>query len=171
MAKPIHNTIKQALHTAEGLYHRLVLLVGPSGTGKTAALQAIAKEYDTAIINVNLTLAKGLLELTEKRRALRVPEILDRLARQTGPLVILDNLEILFDMSLQQDPLRLLQGVSRNQTVVASWNGTMHANQLLYAEIGHPEYRTYEHADAVMVPMHDSPITTSDNNNQQAERV
>jgi hypothetical protein len=43
-------------------------------------------------------------------------------AAQAG-LVLLDNIELLFDVHLKQDPLRLLQGLSRNKTVVATWNG------------------------------------------------
>jgi len=38
-------------------------------------------------------------------------------------VVLLDNVEVLFDVSLKQDPLRLLQGLSRNKTVVAAWSG------------------------------------------------
>ena len=38
--------------------------------------------------------------------------------------MLLDHLEILFDPALEQDPLRLLQGVSRDRTVVAAWPGT-----------------------------------------------
>jgi hypothetical protein len=67
--------------------------------------------------------------------------------------VVLDNLEILFDKDLKQDPLRLLQGLSRNRAVVASWNGSMTSGRLLYAETGHPEYRSYNAVDALIVSM------------------
>ena len=39
-------------------------------------------------------------------------------------MVLLDNTEILLDPALEQDSGRLLQLVSRNRTIVASWNGT-----------------------------------------------
>jgi hypothetical protein len=38
MAEPIHDKIKRSLQAAEGLYHRLVLLVGEIGSGKIGAL-------------------------------------------------------------------------------------------------------------------------------------
>ena len=41
MAEPIHDTLKRALQTADGLYHRLVLLVGEAGSGKTDVLRAV----------------------------------------------------------------------------------------------------------------------------------
>lgn len=67
--------------------------------------------------------------------------------------MVLDNLEILFDKDLQQDPLRLLQSISRNRAVVASWNGSINSGRLLYAEPGHPEYRSYDTVDALIVSM------------------
>lgn len=168
MAEPIHDKIKRSLQTAEGLYYRLVLLVGETGSGKTGVLRNIAEEFGSSVVNVNLALSSKLLELTAKQRSLRLPEILetviggkgqvarngeDMLVPNPSPLVpvVLDNTEILFDKDLKQDPLRLLQGLSRNRAVVASWNGTMKSGRLLYAETGHPEYRSYDSVDALVV--------------------
>jgi len=159
MAEPIHDKIKHSLQVAEGLYHRLVLLVGETGSGKTNALRDVAEAFGTSIININLALSGELLELTAKQRALRVPAILAQIADQAQPLVVLDNLEILFDKDLKQDPLRLLQGISRNRAVVASWNGTITSGKLIYAEAAHPEYRCYDSVDALMVSMDEHKLT------------
>jgi len=153
MAEPIHDKIKRSLQAAEGLYHRLVLLVGETGSGKTGVLRDIAEEFGTSVINVNLNLSRELLELTAKQRSLRLPDILSQVAGKAQSLVVLDNIEILFDKGLKQDPLRLLQTISRNRTVVASWNGTSSGGRLLYAENGHPEYRSYDSVDAMIVIM------------------
>ena len=118
MAKPIHDKIKRSLQTAEGLYHRLVLLVGETGSGKTGVLRDVAEEFGTSVINVNLALSSELLELTAKQRSLRLPGILDQIVDKAQSPVVLDNLEILFDKDLKQDLLRLLQGISRNRAVV-----------------------------------------------------
>ena len=123
MAEPIHDKIKRSLQAAEGLYHRLVLLVGKAGSGKTCVLQDVAENFGTSVINVNLEISSELLELTGRQRSLKLPEILDRIVDKAKTPVVLDNLEILFDEGLQQDPLRLLQSISRNRSVVASWNG------------------------------------------------
>jgi len=61
MAEPIHNKIKRSLQAAEGLYHRLVLLVGETGSGKTSVLRSVAEEFGTFVINVNLALSNELL--------------------------------------------------------------------------------------------------------------
>lgn len=171
MAEPIHDKVKRSLQTSEGLYHRLVLLVGETGSGKTAVLQDIAKEFGSSVINVNLALAGELLELTARQRSLRLPGILDQIVDQVQSPVILDNLEILFDMDLQQDPLRLLQSLSRNRAVVASWNGSISFGKLLYAETGHPEYRSYDSVDALIVGMDGTATVDSATNTTKAEQA
>ena len=153
MAGIVHEKIRQSLQASEGLYHRLVLLVGETGSGKTGVLRDVAEELGTSVININLALAGELLELTAKQRSLRLPDILDRIAARDRSPVVLDNLEILFDKDLKQDPLRLLQSLSRNRTVLASWSGIVNSGRLLYAETGHPEYRSYESVDALIVGM------------------
>ena len=168
MVVPIHDTIKRSISTAEGLYHRLVLLVGKVSSTKTALLQDIAGEFGTSVINVNLALSAELLELTVKQRALRLPDILYHISEKAGEMVVLDNLEILFDKDLKQDPLRLLQGISRNRAVVASWNGTMNSERLLYAEAGHPEYRSYDSVDALIVGMDGTATVDLENSNREA---
>ena len=153
MTATIQDKIKQSLLASEGLYHRLVLLVGESGSGKTNVLRDVAEDFGASVINLNLELSSELLELTAKQRSLRLPSILDQIVSCELSPVILDNIEILFDKDLKQDPLRLLQGISRNRAVVASWNGAVTSGRLLYAEPGHPEYRNYETADALIVSM------------------
>lgn len=156
MPEPVPNRIKQSLGQAEALYHRLVLLIGESGSGKTAALCAVAGELGTDVINVNLALSAKLIELTERQRTLHVSTLFGDVVEKAGTIALLDNIEILFDHTLRQDPLRLLQKVSRNRCVVASWNGAVVGNKLTYAETGHPEYRSYDVAGAVIVTMNES---------------
>ncbi len=168
MAEPIHDKIKRSLQAAEGLYHRLVLLVGETGSGKTGVLRDVAEGFGSSVVNVNLALSSELLELTTKQRSLRLPRILDHIADQAPSPVVLDNLEILFDKDLKQDPLRLLQGIARNRAVVASWNGTTTSGRLFYAETGHPEYRSYDSVDALIVSMDGTGTVDSAENNREA---
>lgn len=153
MAESINDKIKNSIEAAEGLYHRLVLLVGEPGSGKTSTLRQVAENLGVPVININFALSSELLDLTAKQRSLRLPGILDQIADNAWSPVVLDNLEILFDKDLKQDPLRLLQSISRNRVVVASWNGTMSSGRLLYAEISHPEFRSYDSVDALIVGM------------------
>ncbi len=151
MAEPLSEKVLAQIGKAEELYHRLVLIAAPSGFGKTAALQNVATRTGTQLLNLNLELSRRMLDLTERQRALQLPRVLEEVVGRDEPLVLLDNIEILFDVTLKQDPLRLLQGVSRNRTVVAAWNGTLENGTLSYATPEHPEYRRYPGRELVVV--------------------
>ncbi len=144
MTSLLSDQICDKLLHAEGLYHRLVLVVGREGTGKTSALRAVGESIKAALINVNLELSRRMLDLTERQRPLRVQRLLELiLAEHESDVILLDNIEILFDVALRQDPLRLLQGLSRARKVAAAWNGSIEDHYIQYAETGHPEYRRY----------------------------
>lgn len=153
MAGPMHDKIKRSLKTADSLYYRLVLLVGVTGSGKTKILRDVADDFGVEIININLALSTELLGLTAKQRVLHLQEVLNQIVDGDQTPIVLDNLEILFDKTLKQDPLRVLQGMSRNRPVLASWSGTFSEGKLLYAEADHPEYRSYDSVDALIVDM------------------
>ena len=142
--------ILASIGAAGDLYHRLILVVAPSGAGKTATLRTVAARTGVKVVNLNLELSRRLLDLTQSRRTLKVPSAMDEILGRDRPLVLLDNTEILFDPALRQDPLRQLLHASRNRTIVASWNGTVHDRYLSYADPGHPEYRRYV-ADGLVI--------------------
>ena len=152
MSKPLDDRIMYALTHAMELYYRLIFIVGPISSGKTAILRDLGNRIEVPVLNVNLELSRRMLDIAEKQRSQRLPQILrDMLADSSSDAVILDNLEILFDKSLEQDPLRLLQGISRNKTIVASWNGFVEDRNLVYAAPGHPEHKRYEIKDFLVI--------------------
>ena len=149
--------LEEAIKQAAGQYFRLVILAGPPGSGKTAGLQALSHTLGCQVMNVNLELSKKMLELTRTQRPRQVERLLkEAIAGIPGEVVLLDNLEILFDTSLEVEPLRLLQVSSRNRTIVASWSGSYRDRTLTYAEPGHPEFVQFKQVDAVVVPVRDS---------------
>ncbi|GIW90638.1 MAG: ATPase AAA [Pirellulaceae bacterium] len=177
MAEPLADQVLRKISEARELYHRLILIVGPAGSGKTSALQEVSASTSAPLLNVNLELSRRMLDLTERQRALQLPRLLQDVCAssvhcQASDVLLLDNVEILFDVKLKQDPLRLLQGLSRNRTIVAAWPGritdapgaldtsatidarrTTHdaGRYLTYAVPDHPEYRRYPIRDLVIV--------------------
>ena len=152
MPEPLCEQIIRKIDEVETLYHRLVLVVAPAGGGKTRAIQKVAKRTGLPYLNLNLELSRRLLDLTERQRIMRVSRLLSDIVNSyDDETVLLDNTEILFDTSLKQNPLLLLQGVSRNKVIVAAWNGTVEKGYLTYARPDHPEYRRYPTRDLVLV--------------------
>jgi ATPase subunit of ABC transporter with duplicated ATPase domains len=139
------------------LYNRLVLVVGPFGAGKTAVLRTIGEAEKVPVLPVGAQVSQRLLELTERQRVLQIPTILEETVAGLPPeMTLLDNTEVLFSPVLKQDPLRLLQRISRNRTVVASWLGTVSGGRLMYAAPEHPEFRRYPIEDLLVVTLDDS---------------
>ena len=152
MAEPLADRVIRRIGQAAELYHRLVMLVAPAGAGKTAALQDVHERTAAPLVNVNLELSRRMLDLTERRRALQLPRLLSEIVSASAvEVILLDNVEVLFDVSLKQDPLRLLQGLSRNKTVVAAWSGSIDGEYMVYATPDHPEYKRYPLRDFLVV--------------------
>lgn len=152
MASSLSSQIQDVLPKTQDTYYKLILAVGPARTGKTAALTELAAKHEWPRVNVNLCLSEKLLELTQRQRAVRVAGILDDTVRsEKSAVVLLDNIELLFATELAQDPLKLLQSLSRNRTIVAAWPGNFDGAALTYAEPGHPEARRYPTPQAVIV--------------------
>ena len=152
MAEPLSDRVIDSIGRAAEQYHRLVLLVAPAGAGKTDALRNVRERTEAPLINVNLELSRRMLDLTERQRALQLPRLLADMVNATAAeVVLLDNIEILFDVALKQDPLRLLHGPSRNKTVVAAWCGAIADDRLVYATPDHPEYKRYPLTDLLIV--------------------
>ena len=152
MAEPLADQVIRRIDQAAELYHRLVMLVAPAGAGKTAALRDVHQRRAAPLVNVNLELSRRMLDLTERQRALQLPRLLSELVSTSeSDVILLDNIEVLFDVSLKQDPLRLLQGLSRNKTVVAAWSGSIDGEHIVYATPDHPEYRRYPLGGMIVV--------------------
>ena len=137
-------------------YYRLILVVGPIGSGKTPLLKALAREQEVPYLNLNLALSQRLLDVTTRERPLRARRIVENLiAQHPGDTIALDNIELLFDPALQLNPLALLQRLSRQRTVIAAWGGTYDAGRdvLTYAKPGHPEYTRCEEPEGMLLTL------------------
>jgi len=152
MLTPLAAHLLDRVPVATELYHRLILAVGPARSGKTEALASLASARGWPHMNVNLRLAERLLDLTQKQRAVRVAGLLDDIVKATSAeVVLLDNIEMLFAVELAQDPLRLLQGLSRHRVIIAAWPGMFDGRALTYAEPNHREFKKYLSPEVILV--------------------
>ncbi len=122
-------------------YHKLLVIVAPSGSGKTRLLFQVATQLQQPVINLSLLLSQRLLSQTRRQRALKAEEFAIEVVDehlQSG--LCLDHTELLFDSSLRLNPLTFLQDISRNRLIVASWNGALTAGELRFAYAGHPDF-------------------------------
>ena len=148
--------LKHLIDEVGALQSKLILLVGPPHSGKTALLHALAQSKGVTPLNVGAELGGRLASMPQKQRHLQTTTILRELADKhaTGDLLLLDNIELLFDRSLQLDPLDLLKRHAHAKPVVAVWPGELQGDtrtgRLTYADMGHPEHQDYSLAGVVL---------------------
>ena len=132
--------LQKCIDEASRLYHRLVVVVGPHGSGKTRVLRELAATKGYPFVNVSLELSKQLKNIPPRKRALEIYPVMEDMLNPTGEVVLLDNIELLFEPTLQLRPLDLLKRLSRNRTLVVAWPGEKKKETLIHAQPGHPEY-------------------------------
>lgn len=137
-------------------YHRLIIILNPGNRTVDMPMIDVASKLGLSYINLGLDLSQMLLDLTERQRSLKVPQLVDHiLGRIEDKPTVLDHIEILFEPGLKQDPLRLLQGLSRNRIILVVWNGQVINGYLTYAMPEHPEYRRYPIGDLNILSLSD----------------
>ncbi|MDU0365111.1 BREX-3 system P-loop-containing protein BrxF [Rhizobium sp. 25PS6] len=128
-----------------GLNSKLVLLIGPPRSGKTSLLGQLSARRQTPVLNVGPVLGRELITLPDMRRHLQVAELLKLIADGYAnyELLLVDNIELLFDRTLKLSPLDLLRRHAQARRVIAVWPGELREDRLSYATTGHPEHQDY----------------------------
>ncbi len=159
--------VVNAVRDVESQYFRLVLIVSPTSSEKAGILTQAQGELRAILVKIGTEISQRLLEMTERQRALKVAHLLDEVLAPYPPeqVLILDNIEILFDQHLALNPLSLLQKISRNHTLIVIWNGSVQDGWLTYAMPSHSEYKKYPAQDVIIVQS--GPSTTFQTNTSE----
>lgn len=137
--------LDRLVEDVSGLNSKLVLLIGHPRTGKSSLLGRLAENRQMRLLNVGMELGRKLLLVSSTRRHLQATDMLKELADDSSHngLLIMDNIEILFDQTLKLSPLELLKRHAHARRVVAAWPGELREGRLSYATTGHPEHQDY----------------------------
>lgn len=101
------------------------------------------------MLNLNLTLAERLLAVPVKQRDVRVSDLTHKAVGELpGDGLIIDNIELLFQVDLKADAGALLRSLSRQRPVIAAWPGELDGTTLTYATSLHPEYTAWARPEA-----------------------
>jgi len=137
--------IERLIGEIDDLNSKLILLVGPSHSGKTQLLRQLGEKLSIAPLNVGLELGRRLAATPNNKRGFSAGELLREIAdkERTADPLLLDNLELLFEPGLQINPLDLVRRLAHSKRVLAVWPGEMRSGRLIYADMSHPEHRDY----------------------------
>lgn len=144
--------LEQLIGEIGDLNSKLILLVGPRCSGKTQLLRQLGAKLNIKPLNVGLELGCRLAATPNNKRGLSAGKLLREIADKepTDDPLLLDNLELLFEPSLQISPLDLVRRLAHSKRVVAVWPGELRGDRLVYADMNHPEHRDYS-CDGVVV--------------------
>lgn len=139
------DSLEKLVNEVSALHSKLILLISGPQSGKSALLEALGSKRNLTPLRVGAELGSKLAALPQRRRQLQTTSILRELADQHAKdnLLLIDNIELLFDRTLQLDPLDLLKQHARVRRVVAVWPGQLNEGRLTYAATGHPEHQDY----------------------------
>jgi len=149
----MNNSLLDAVDAVGAAYYHLVVLVGPHGSGKTRLLQAVAAEAGWPVVNLGLELAKSLVDIPPAHRSAAAAEVTAKLLAERSDVVVVDNIEVLFEPSLKLQPLELLKQASRSATLVVAWPGSSESGALVYSTPGYREHRSRDATGVSVLPI------------------
>ncbi|WP_309960764.1 BREX-3 system P-loop-containing protein BrxF [Agrobacterium tumefaciens] len=137
--------LDRLVHDISGLNSKLILLIGPARSGKTHLLEQLSVRRQARVLSVGATLSRRLLTVPSTRRHLQAADLLKDLADEFANhgILLIDNIELLFERALQLSPLDLLKRHAHARRVIAVWPGELRGDRLCYATTGHPEHQDY----------------------------
>ena len=100
-------------------------------------------------LNVGLVLSERLKEIRKDERSEHIENEFMALITDGCKELILDRLDILFDVSWRMDVLRLLLKAARNKRLFVVWPGSVRGYTLQYAEPAAEDYAVYDVNDYV----------------------
>jgi len=142
---------------AVALHCRLIILTGATSNDRSALLAHLGTARNLPVLNLGVELGRQLLPMPRKQRPLQAANTLRMVLDAAAPLhapILLDRAEVMFDCSLQLDPLEAFKRLAHARTVVVNWPGELRDGRLVYAPPQHPEHRDSTAAGTVTYHIH-----------------
>jgi hypothetical protein len=120
---------------------KLVLVVIPQDSHREIQEELLNRSVRT--INLSKELSRKLVSQSMKDRVKRLRMEVSDIAKECNESVWMSNLDVLFEPSLENDPMILLKKVAKSQVLVAIWPGEITETSLVYSKPGKPDYQSY----------------------------
>lgn len=146
----VHKLASAALHSLDDQASELVLVV------PTLENSGFIPPYSLGctVIALSEVLCQRLLPLSHINRENMAEEMVIELIDSTSTSIVwLDRIQVLFEPSLQLDPLRLLMSLARIKPVVATWPGTCSETALSFSAPGKFDYQHYPASTLTNIPV------------------
>lgn len=157
MVKQLTDAVRKASYDR----HKLVLVLGDFGSGKTFLLRNVADRVGGKYINLNLQLTERLRQLARARYndGVTVHQEIDRLCDEESPdgqPLFVDNIELLFSPELGKvNPVDTFKRISRQRVVVLAIPARRDGSYAEYASIDRPDYMQMEIGGYIVIDLED----------------
>lgn len=155
--------LAQAVQSASHDRHKLILVLGTFGSGKTQLLQTTSEAIEGAYVNLNLALTNRLRQLPRSRYAdgVTVHTEIDKLCEeqsQHGRPLFIDNVELLFSPELGKvNPVDTFKRIARQRPVVLALPARRDGSFAEYATVGRADYLRMEIGDYIIIELENTP--------------
>ncbi|WP_108651334.1 BREX-3 system P-loop-containing protein BrxF [Dongshaea marina] len=133
--------VQNACREAEYQSYKLVLVAIPPALQRAAELELLNSSI--SLVNLSKELSRKLVSQSIKDRVKRLEDEVIEIANDCGCSVWMTKLDVLFEPSLENDPMILLKMVSKSQLLVAIWPGDITQTSMVYSKPGKPDYKSY----------------------------
>lgn len=133
--------VNAAVTQAEYRSFKLVLVTIPKELHRE--IEAEILNNPIRLVNLSKELARKLVSLSIRDRVRRLEGEVERVANDCGSSAWLTKLDVLFEPTLENDPMRLLKSIAKSQAVVAIWPGEITETSVVYSKPGKSDYKTY----------------------------
>lgn len=157
MTSEIKGDLVAALQTVQSDRHKLIILLGKFGSGKTAILKQAADELWGKYLNLNLELSEKLLGIPTSQYldGTTVHALIDQLCEDASPHqepLLVDNLEILFSPELGKiNPIDTFKRIARERPVVIALPAHRQGSSAIYSTSGHEDYDVLPLEDYIVI--------------------
>ncbi len=149
----------EAIRTVAADRHKLVILLGNFGVGKTSLLKDIEDEIGGKYVNLNLQLTERLLALprSQYNDGVTVNRLVDELCDELSPdgrPLLVDNIEILFSPDLGKiNPIDTFKRIARQRSVVLAMPARRQGAYVEYSALGREDHMRIPIEDYVTLEM------------------
>lgn len=121
-----------------------LVLPHPSIRILTSALEKIQQQFAFSTLNLGASLSKELIHVRLDQRGSAAQVTLENMIKASESATVLCfGIDLLFEPSLQIDPLMAFRRASRIKRSIVFWPGSYQGSVLAYAETGHHHFRTW----------------------------
>ncbi|OBT26961.1 BREX-3 system P-loop-containing protein BrxF [Vibrio splendidus] len=140
-AEQLLQHVQNACLEAEYRSFKLILVTMPKDLHRELEVEILNNSI--RLVNLSKDLAHKLVSLSIRDRVRRLEAEVEKVTNDCGSSVWLTKLDVLFEPSLENDPMVLLKMVAKSQAVVAIWPGEITETSMVYSKPGKPDYKTY----------------------------